>query len=156
MERGEITSYQPLSRVDEYTIEQFSNPEISRLHFSEVSINSIGLPPHRGFGNHLGGGIQLENYLLGIAEHVTLHDIIQPVDNIVFASGTLNDCILTYDGSPRSYFTADNTISNSTLEVGPHTSLKSPFVVDLQKKYPNVKIVHVDSLPVPSTYSFRF
>jgi hypothetical protein len=131
----------------EFTCDEYPNPRVEA--FFDVGFGSKHLGADRG------GGLTLNGNFLGLAEEVQLENVVQQLDNLVFAKSTFTDCVLVYDGSARTYFAGDDTIVNSTLELGPHASISSPFVVDFKKKYPDVQIVPTATHLVPSHSALR-
>lgn len=72
---------------------------------------------------------------------------------LVILGSTFTKCTLLYDGSPIVFFSDKNTLVDTDLLLGPHTSRGAPFVKDFRKMYPDVRISQWRNIPNFKTHS---
>jgi hypothetical protein len=65
----------------------------------------------------------------------------QPLDRIFFFNTTFDHCALFYGGSPAFFFDRSNTVTDSTLELGPGVDANSPAIKRIRDDFPQLTII---------------
>lgn len=65
----------------------------------------------------------------------------QDLDQLAFTHTIFVGVSLIYSGSPFSILDKTNTINNSTLQLGSNVKENDPFVKEIMRQYPNLKVI---------------
>ena len=69
-------------------------------------------------------------------------DFEQPLSQFLFYDTRFENCVLTYDGESKAVFDSSNTVINSELRVPFSKEKQSPFLDQLRRDFPGLKIVY--------------